>query len=132
MKRLLVFLFAFSLLISCDEHFEKDSLYGYYTATDYKNTFDTIQLKPHGLYHRRIYDKNNKLALELDGTWRLEQNRVISLDSYFFNLDRDIVKFPELLQDTVGSGGGHLETKNGVIQFCVGYYYEDNCYQKVK
>lgn len=130
MKRLLI-LFLFSMLLSCDEHFEKEKLYGYYSPINYKNTFDTIQLKPQGLYHRKLYDKNNQLVLELDGTWRLERNTIISLDSYFFNLDRDLDKFPELLQDTASSGGGLLETYNGTIQFCVGYLVGENCYQKV-
>ncbi len=125
-------LFILVLLSSCDEHFEVKELYGNYAAINYKNTFDTIQLKPQGIYHRRVFNKNTKLALEMDGRWSLEKNTVIHFGSYFLNLDRDIIKFPELLKDTLGGGGGLLETRSRTIRFCVGYYQGENCYQKVK
>lgn len=128
----LIRLCALYLLSSCDDHFEKNELLGNYASVNYKNTFDTIQLKPHGEYHRRIYDRNNKLALESNGKWSLEKNTIIHFDSYFLNLDRDVAQFPELLQDTVGGGGGHLEARNNTIQFCVGYHPGEDCYQKIK
>ena len=131
MKKL-IRLLALVLLSSCDEHFKEKQLYGTYAPLNYKNTFDTIQLNSHGEYHRWIYDVNNKLALKVAGKWRLEKNTILHFDSYFLNLDRDVAKFPELLQDTLGGGGGLIETHNGTIQFCVGYYDGENCYQKIK
>lgn len=128
-------LYALSLLVllsSCDENFKEKELYGNYAPINYKNTFDTIQLKPQGVYHRRVFDSNNKLVLKMDGKWSLEKNTIIHFNSYFLNLDRDVAKFPELLQDTSGGGGGLLGTHNGTIQFCVGYYETDNCYRKIK
>src|SRR5690606_26087586 len=106
--------------------------YGYYAPVGYTNTFDTIELKPQGVYHRKVYNKNNKLALEMNGKWYLEKNSIIHLNSHFFNLDRDIEKFPELLQDPLGGSSGLLETSHGAIEFCVGYEIDSNCYRKVR
>ena len=131
MKQLIILLILFTLY-SCDEHFKENELYGFYVPVGYKNTFDTIELKPQGVYHRKVYDRNNKLALEMNGKWYLEKNSIIHLNLHFFNLDRDIEKFPELLQDTLGGRSGLLETFKGHIQFCVGYYQGENCYQKIK
>jgi len=122
------------LLTACDEHFERDELYGYYAPALYNNTFDTIQLRPDSMYHRKLYDKNNKLVLEINGKWWIERNNIIRFNSFFLNLDRDVTKFPNLLEDTSSNGGGMLETRNGVIGFCVGYFakIDTNCYRKIK
>jgi len=126
-------LFACVLLFSsCDNSYTEKELYGSYVPINYKNTTDTIVLRPGEIYQRKVYDKNKNLVLEMDGKWRLEKSTIIHFDSYFLNLDRDIAKFPELLQDTSGGGGGTIETRNGAIQFCVGYHENENCYQKIK
>lgn len=119
---------------SCDEHFEADDLYGYYAPALYKNTFDTIQLKPDSIYHRKVYDKNNKLVLEMNGNWQLERNNIIHFTPFYLNLDVDLSKFPQSVNDTSGGWQGRLETRNGVIGFCVGYFakIDTNCYRKVK
>lgn len=130
MKNIAFFILVF--LSSCDVQFQEKELYGVYAPVNYKNTFDTIQLKPQGTYHRKVFNKNNKLVLEMNGKWSLENNTIIHFDSYFLNLDRDIAKFPALLKDTSGGGGGRLEFRNKTIQFCVGYHEEENCYQKIK
>jgi hypothetical protein len=116
---------------SCDIHFTEKEMYGFYSPENYKNTYDTIYLKPQGIYHRKVFDKNRKLALEMYGKWVLEKNTTIRFESFFLNLDRDIIKFPELLSDTSDNGGGWIDTKKNNIQFCVGYNEGENCYQKV-
>lgn len=116
---------------SCASYTEKE-LYGTYVPINYKNTTDTILLEPKGIYQRKVYDKNKNLALQMKEKWNLEKNTVIRFDSYFLNLDRDITKFPELLKDTLSGGGGLVESHNDTIRFCVGYYQNQNCYQKIK
>jgi len=125
-------LFILLLFSSCVEHFEEKEVYGYYTPVDYKNNFDTIQLEPHGIYHRKVYDKNRKLLLEMNGRWNLtEQQSKIQIDGFYMNLDDDLVKFPELAKDTNMVVISVLNTHNGVIQFCAGHYPDENCYQKI-
>jgi len=132
MKNTLFCLCICLFIISCDEHFNTNELYGTYASVNYKNTYDTIKLKRNSLYHRNVRDKNNKLVLEMDGKWEIEKDGIIRFHSFFFNLDKDIIKFPQLLSDTLNDGGGWIETKSGNIQFCVGYQIGENCYRKIK
>ena len=124
-------LLLLSLLVSCDEHHEEKEVYGYYTPVDYKNNFDTIQLQPQGIYYRKVYDKNKKLLLEINGKWELEGNTVVHFETFYLNLDDDLVMFPSNVSDTTGGWRGSLETRNNKIQFCVGYLQGENCYQKI-
>ena len=120
------------LLTSCGGFFTEKEMYGYYVPIGYKNTFDTIELRSHGFYHRKVYNKNKELALEMDGKWEIEREEIIRFHSFFFNLDRDIEKFPELIKDTVDDGGGWIGREKNIIQFCVGYDVSSNCYRKIK
>ncbi len=131
MKPLISTLFIGTFFLSCDGQFKENELYGYYAPINYKNTFDTIQLQPHRKYHRRIYDNKSNLVLEMDGKWNLEKNTVIHFDSGFLNLDRDVVLFPELLNDTSEGWAGWIDIKQGRINFCVGYHEGENCYLKL-
>lgn len=124
--------FILILLSSCDERFEEKEVYGYYAPIDYKNSFDTIQLQPDGLYHRKVYDKNHKLILSMNGKWIFAKDHSIKLSSYYLNHDDDLVKFPYNVNDTFGEAETYFETKNGKIQFCLGYYQGENCYYKIK
>jgi hypothetical protein len=132
MKSFILFTIIGLFFSSCSNRYTEKELCGMYVPVGYKNTFDSIQLKPQGVYHRKVCDKNNKLVLDMNGKWSLERNNIIHFDSYFFNLDRDVTKFPELLQDTSGGGGGSIETRKGVLGFCVGYHENENCYKKIK
>lgn len=120
------------LLTACDFHFTENNLYGSYIPINYKNTYDTICIKPQKLYNRKVYDKNNNLVLNMQGRWELGENGTIRFHSFFLNLDRDVSKYPELLKDTLSDGGGWISKKDGIIQFCVGYNTGENCYKKVK
>jgi hypothetical protein len=122
------------LFTSCNYR-EKD-LVGTYTPKDYKYTFDTIQLKENNTYYRKVYNSNKKLVLEINGEWSLKGDLIVFKSPYFANLDRDLVAFPELLQDSVSNGIGYIWLKNGNIEFCVGVYSVDlpnqNCYCKLE
>lgn len=121
------------LLSSCADHFTEEELIGIYTPVDYKHCFDTIQLMKGGIYHRKVYDLDQKLLLDMDGKWNFEnrKNNRINIGSYFHNLDRDLIKFPELVEDTIGGWSHMIERRKGGIEFCVGYLLYQNCYQKL-
>lgn len=127
MKNIIAVLAIF-LLNSCVELFEEDEVYGYYVPVSYKNTFDTIQLKPNSIYHRKLYDKSNKMVLETTGSWKFEKGHRIILRGFYLNLDQDLDKFPYLASDTSMEVDSYFETKGGVIRFCVGYTMDENCY----
>lgn len=133
MKGMGIFLIGL-LFVSCG--YTEKELIGVYAPTDYKNTFDTIQLKEHNKYHRKVYDKNKKLVLEMQGEWNIKEDIIEFKSPYFFNLDRDLVEFPELLQDTASNGLGYVWKKKDALSFCVGHYAVDlpdqNCYHKLK
>jgi hypothetical protein len=125
------------LFSSCVAHFEDKEIIGIYTPSDYKNNFDTLELKPNGTYERKVYDKNKKLLLEMKSNWSLvEQGSKIKIDGFYFNLDDDLLKFPHLAKDTNMVMQCVLEKENDILQFCVGYYApklsNQNCYKKIK
>lgn len=126
-------LFLILLFSSCVEHFEEKEVYGYYTPVCYKNNFDTVWLKPDGIYHRKVYDRNKKLLLEMNGKWSLtEQKSKLKIDGFYLNLDDDLVKFPHLVMDTNMELISVIKTNNNAIEFCVGHRPDENCYQKVR
>jgi len=128
MKPILLLFF----LASCIEYFESDEILGTYVPIGYKNSFDTIQLKPEGVYHRKVYDITNELLLETDGRWSLLNKSQIKLNGFYQNLDDDLVKFPYLVKDTNMEIITNIETQNGHLQFCIGYFDGENCYRKLK
>ena len=131
MKSLLITFLLISLS-SCDDSFEIEELYGYYTPLDYKNTFDTIYLAVNGIYERKVYDKNKKLLLSTTGRWEFENNHRLRFDGFYFNLDDDLVKYPYKVKDSDMSINTYFERVGyGNIRFCVGYYPGENCYQKI-
>jgi len=62
-------LYFIALFTRCS--FSENEMIGMYTPVNYKNTLDTINLQFNGNYHRKIYDKNRKLMLEMDGKWNM-------------------------------------------------------------
>ncbi len=126
------FLIILTLLFSCTEHFEEKELYGYYSPVDYKNTFDTLHLQPKGIYYRKVYDGNKKLLLNTNGKWNVEKDGKVKLNGFFLNLDNDLVKYPETVNDDGMELLTNFETNSSVIQFCCGYKQGENCYQKIK
>ncbi len=114
--------------------FNEQELIGIYTPVNYKNTFDTIQLHTNNVYHRRVYDRNKKLVLEMDGEWKIDGD-FIKFEPFYLNLDDDLILYPQSIQDTTGGWGGYLEKKNGSMEFCVGHLSaslpNQNCYQQL-
>jgi hypothetical protein len=114
----------------------EDEAIGIYVPINYKNCFDTIHLEKNGIYKRQVYNLNGLKLLDMKGKWSFMNNGLkIKFRSYYLNLDDDLVKFPELVQDTVGGGQFVLERSNNSLRFCVGYYssdlYDQNCYHKL-
>jgi hypothetical protein len=83
-------------------------------------------------YHRKVYDENHLLVLEMDGRWELEHGYEIHLLGFYLNLDDNLVDFPELVNDTSGSWRAHVYDNLTSTYFCVGYYPDSNCYYRVK
>ncbi|MEP6464911.1 MAG: hypothetical protein ABJB05_01340 [Parafilimonas sp.] len=129
----IVVLFAIIILIfsACDNSYKEKELYGAYVPIDYKNTFDTIILKPNGEYNRKIYNKNNKRVLDMNGEWEFKNSNRLKIEGFYLNLDDDLIKFPNSINDTDMSIDTYFETQNSVIKFCVGYHHNGNCYKKI-
>jgi len=131
---LLVFLLA---VYSCTGNFKEKEVIGYYVPIGYNNTYDTIQLMEEGKYHRKVYDKKKKLILNIMSNYKLRSGgSKIYFNSYFLNLDRDLEKFPELANDTLGGAELVIEKIDNTLQFCTGYLSaslpNQNCYHKLK
>ncbi len=107
----------------------KNEIIGKYAAVGYVNTYDTIIIFPKGVFEQRVYDKkSNDLALQFKGEWEYE-NGELTMYPFFFDFDRDIVLYPELLKDTM-SMSVIVEKRLGDISFCTGYYENENCLEK--
>jgi len=96
------------------------------------NTFDTLYLKPGGVYERLVYNLKRERVLRYKGKWEYYPDRII-LHSWFLNLDRDLVKFPELAADTglVVSTGFDVFSID-TVTFCTGYLPDEHCYKRVR
>lgn len=128
-----IFLFFIIVTVSCSYY--AGEMIGTYSPANYTNTYDTIQLGTNNIYYRRVYDRNKKLVLKTKGKWKVDHDLIVFEPPYFWNLDGDLVKFPELLNDTISNGIGYIGVNSGRIEFCVGHYSADipnqNCYKKV-
>lgn len=136
MKKLLLILLLV-MVYSCTENFTEKEVVGIYTPLSYNNTYDTIQLLEKGKYHRKVYDKKKKLVLDIVSDYELRNGgSKIYFNSYFLNIDRDLERFPELVNDTLGGAELVIEKKDNTLQFCVGYLSaslpNQNCYHKLK
>lgn len=130
-----VLLSVFVCLISSCVFINDETILGYYSPLSYTKNYDTLIVLKGGIYKRVVYDKNKRLLLNMTGKWSL-QGDAIYFDSFYFNLDDDLVKFPYLVNDTSGGWVGILESDRGKIKFCVGHYAaklpNQNCYTMIK
>ena len=122
---------------SCSNSIDLEDAVGTYVPENYENNFDTITLRSKGVYHRKVYDSDGNLVLNMKGKWMLGENKdEIRFRSFYLNLDDDLVKFPESVQDTSGGWSGLIEKEIGEMKFCLGYYSADlpdqNCYKKIR
>ena len=90
------------VLTMCSSYQSEDSLIGKYANLSNSNTYDTILLRKEGRYERHIHDKSNNFIKFFEGRWSFNGEGKIVFTDFFMNLDRDLVKFPELLNDTYG------------------------------
>ena len=110
----------------------EDEIVGSYAAVGYVNCVDTIVLSQGGSYERKVYAANGNPLLRMRGRWELVDRARVTFHSFFFNLDRDLLKFPELLTDTTGGMSVIVERRNGSFGFCTGYLEGENCYSRVE
>ena len=108
----------------------KENIIGKYAAVGYVNTSDTIMVNKAGIYERKIYDKNKKLALQMQGKWEYD-NGLLVMTPFFLNLDRDIVLYPEILSDTSMRMEVLVEKTLKGTRFCTGYLENEYCYKKI-
>lgn len=127
--RLFFYLIFLYLNFSCQINPEK--VYGTYVPASYKNTYDTITIKTNGSYKRCVYDKTGKKLLDYEAKYKLNANS-IKLDDFYLNLDKDLKRFPEDVEDTDMSYTTSFERNGDHIFLCFGYYEGRNCYEKIK
>jgi hypothetical protein len=119
-------------LTSCTNSFETAEVLGTYVPIDYKNNFDTIEIREHE-YERTVRDKSKKLLLRMKGACKLsENNSRIQINSFYQNFDDDLIKFPELVNDTNLEISTTFDQKSDEIIFCIGHDVDSNCYRKIK
>lgn len=134
MIKVITILVAFLTVLSCNESINKDEITGVYVPIDFKNTNDTIWLNSNFIYYRKVYDKNNKLVLSTRSKYSILKDNIVQFYSFFTNMDQDLVRFPELLKDTLGGWQCRLEIINRRLQFCVDMEAESRkyCYKKLQ
>ncbi|WP_144283140.1 hypothetical protein [Chryseobacterium echinoideorum] len=126
MKLLIYALFLF--IMSC-QGINQNDVYGKYSPMSYKNTFDTLIIKKEGKYRRVVYDKMETKLLDYESTYSLEGN-LINFDSFYFNLDKDLVAFPNDVKDVDMTFTTYFEEIDGNVSLCFGYHEGENCYKK--
>lgn len=128
MNNVIISILISIILISCKNEV---NFCGYYTPISYKNNFDTLHLQKDGIFTRKVYDKDEKLLLDMQGNWS-NRNDKLKLTPFYLNLDDDLKRFPHLVKDTTGEVLTFFEYRDGSIEFCVGYYVGQNCYKKIE
>lgn len=117
------------LLFSC-QNISSEDIYGKYSPISYKNSFDTLTINKDGTYNRRVYDRKKKRLLNYNSKYKLEGN-TIKFDDFYLNLDKDLVTFPEDINDVDMTYTTFFEKKDKNITLCFGYHSGENCYKKV-
>lgn len=110
---------------------DPEKVYGKYVPDSYKNTYDTITIETNGSYKRVIYDKTGKKLLSYEAKYKLNANS-IKFDDFYLNLDKDLKRFPEDVEDIDMTYTTSFERKGQNIFLCFGYYEGKNCYEKIK
>lgn len=123
-------IFFISILSLLNYKYSEKDVIGIYTTYELENTKDTFIFKEKGIYNRKIYNKENKLLKNYLGDWKISNQRKILIDNFFLNLDRNLDKYPELLNDTMSEIITPIFRKDGKISFCTGYS-DDFCFSKI-
>lgn len=117
------------LLFSC-QNISHNDVYGKYSPISYKNSFDTLTINKDGTYNRRVYDKKKKRLLNYNSKYKLEGN-TIEFSDFYLNFDKDLIAFPEDVNDTDMTYTTFFEKKDKNIVICFGYHDGENCYKKI-
>ncbi len=129
--RLITLLIISSLSIGCGVPLKEEDVIGTYVAQGYVNTIDSLRLRSGGIYERLVYTKDRQLALSVQNNWEFRKDGEIVLHAFFFNLDRDLSKFPELIEDLGYHMNVFIYNQSGSLEFCTGYYEGENCYRRI-
>ena len=124
--------FVLCCISSCSDSYTSKELLGNYVPTAFVNTKDTIRFLENGIYERVVYNKNGQLALKMKSFWSLDAKCKLRMDHFYLNFDDDLISHPHLVNDTAMVMSTVVESKNGGIQFCVGYQLGENCYRKLR
>jgi len=125
-----IFFFVVVFAIACKKN-ARETYVGTYAAINYINTTDTIYVLSNNVYARKVYDKEGRLVLNMKSSLEMNGDEIV-FHSFFLNLDRDIIQYPELLSDTVMEMNVSVERSFLKVQFCTGYLEGENCYSKVE
>ncbi|MDN3693160.1 hypothetical protein QWZ06_13130 [Chryseobacterium tructae] len=117
------------LLFSC-QNISNEDIYGKYSPISYKNTYDTLTINKDGVYNRVIYNIKGKKLLNYDSKYKLDGSS-IKFSDFYLNLDKDLIAFPEDVNDIDMTYTNSFKKKDGNVFLCFGHYGE-NCYKKVK
>lgn len=117
-----------TLLVSCDESFRSDEIIGVYVPIGYKNSYDTIWIRPDSLYSRKVYNAENKIVLTTTQKYVFINNNIIDFFYFFENYDYDLALYPENLSDTLGGMQCRLERYKGEVRFCIDLSSESRRY----
>lgn len=123
-------IYALFLVIMSCQGINQNEVYGKYSPMSYKNTFDTLIIKKEGKYRRVVYDKMKTKLLDYESKYSLDGN-LINFDSFYFNLDKDLVAFPNDVKDVDMTFTTYFEEIDGNVSLCFGYHEGENCYKKI-
>ena len=88
-------------------------------------------IERNGFYIRKVFDKNGKNLLNYKARYILNGNS-IKFNDFYFNLDKDLIAFPEDIKDVDLTYTTNIEKIDGKIGFCFGYHEGENCYLKIE
>jgi hypothetical protein len=131
MRLFILFQLIFFFIYSCQNSISESELIGNYTPINYEKCFDTISIAGNNTYYRVIYDNKKQLIYKTKGKWFFKSKNKIEFNYFFLNLDRDLNKYPELLNDTMGSFQVLIDLKENSPILCFGYFDGENCYFKI-
>lgn len=129
MKRV-ISLILLPLLFSCQKISDED-IYGKYSPVSYKNTYDTLTIHRGGVYNRVIYNIERKKLLDYNSKYKLDGSS-IKFSDFYLNLDKDLIAFPEDVNDVDMTYTTFFEKEDKNIVLCFGYHDGENCYKKIR
>lgn len=130
MKITSLMIIVLTFLVSCQTVNEND-IYGKYSPISYHNTYDTLSINQNNTYSRKVYDKRKKLLLNYSAKFVLLNTSSIKFEDFYLNLDRDLIIFPNDVEDTDLTYTTNFDKSDNEIRLCFGYHEGENCYKKV-